>query len=81
MQLCRNSQVYGLMERGAEQRATGATKLNEMSSRSHAVLQPRSTIMALNSRRNSSLHVHLLIASSTRRQLPLWCTQVSVSMK
>lgn len=30
-------QVYGLMERGAEQRATGATKLNEMSSRSHAV--------------------------------------------
>lgn len=25
------------MERGAEQRATGATKLNEMSSRSHAV--------------------------------------------
>jgi len=29
--------VYGLMERGAEQRATGATKLNEMSSRSHAV--------------------------------------------
>ena len=30
-------QVYGLMERGAAQRATGATKLNEMSSRSHAV--------------------------------------------
>lgn len=30
-------EVYGLMERGAEQRATGATKLNEMSSRSHAV--------------------------------------------
>ena len=25
------------MERGAEQRATGATKLNELSSRSHAV--------------------------------------------
>lgn len=32
-----NSQVYGLMERGSEQRATGATKLNEYSSRSHAV--------------------------------------------
>lgn len=30
-------QVYGLMERGQEQRATGATKKNEMSSRSHAV--------------------------------------------
>ncbi len=30
-------QVYGLIERGAEQRATGTTKLNELSSRSHAV--------------------------------------------
>jgi hypothetical protein len=40
-------QVYGLMDRGAEQRATGATKLNEMSSRSHAVrglLQSSGTI-------------------------------------
>jgi Kinesin motor domain len=35
--LSATTQVYGLMERGAEQRATGATKLNEMSSRSHAV--------------------------------------------
>ena len=30
-------QVYGLIERGAQQRATGTTKLNELSSRSHAV--------------------------------------------
>jgi hypothetical protein len=30
-------QVYGLMEQGQAQRATGPTKLNEMSSRSHAV--------------------------------------------
>ncbi|CAL8468827.1 g8368 [Coccomyxa elongata] len=30
-------EVYGLIERGAEQRATGTTKLNELSSRSHAV--------------------------------------------
>ena len=30
-------QVYGLIERGAMQRATGTTKLNELSSRSHAV--------------------------------------------
>lgn len=29
--------MYGLIERGAEQRATGTTKLNELSSRSHAV--------------------------------------------
>jgi hypothetical protein len=35
--LSATTQVYGLMERGAEQRATGATKWNEMSSRSHAV--------------------------------------------
>lgn len=42
-------QVYGLMERGAAQRATGATKLNEMSSRSHAVFMiivEKSTVMA-----------------------------------
>lgn len=42
-------QVYGLMERGAAQRATGATKLNEMSSRSHAVfiiIVEKSTVMA-----------------------------------
>ncbi|CAG9465541.1 unnamed protein product [Pedinophyceae sp. YPF-701] len=31
-------EVYGLMERGSTMRATGATKLNELSSRSHAVL-------------------------------------------
>ena len=31
------SQVYGLLERGAMQRATGTTKMNELSSRSHAV--------------------------------------------
>ena len=30
-------QVYGLLERGAMQRATGTTKMNELSSRSHAV--------------------------------------------
>ena len=30
-------QVYGLMQRGAAERAVGATKLNELSSRSHAV--------------------------------------------
>lgn len=43
------AQVYGLMERGAAQRATGATKLNEMSSRSHAVFMiivEKSTVMA-----------------------------------
>ena len=32
------NEVYELMERGAAQRAMGATKLNEVSSRSHAVL-------------------------------------------
>lgn len=31
------TEIYGLMERGAMQRATGSTKLNELSSRSHAV--------------------------------------------
>ncbi|GBG86232.1 hypothetical protein CBR_g41137 [Chara braunii] len=31
------AEVYGLMERGAMQRATGSTKANELSSRSHAV--------------------------------------------
>lgn len=30
-------EIYGLMERGAAQRATGSTKMNELSSRSHAV--------------------------------------------
>ena len=43
------AEVYGLMERGAAQRATGATKLNEMSSRSHAVfiiIVEKSTVMA-----------------------------------
>ncbi|KAK9834774.1 hypothetical protein WJX74_010161 [Apatococcus lobatus] len=30
-------EVYGLMQRGAAERAVGATKLNELSSRSHAV--------------------------------------------
>ena len=29
--------MYGLIERGALQRTTGTTKLNELSSRSHAV--------------------------------------------
>ena len=29
--------MYALMERGAAVRATGATKLNEISSRSHAI--------------------------------------------
>mmetsp|Transcript_3747 Transcript_3747/g.5684 ORF Transcript_3747/g.5684 Transcript_3747/m.5684 type:complete len:1075 (+) Transcript_3747:68-3292(+) len=31
------SEIYGLMQRGAAMRATGSTKLNEISSRSHAV--------------------------------------------
>ena len=30
-------EIYGLMERGGEMRATGSTNLNELSSRSHAV--------------------------------------------
>ena len=30
-------EIYGLMERGAAQRATGSTRMNELSSRSHAV--------------------------------------------
>eukprot|EP00948_MAST-09A_sp_MAST-9A-sp1_P001425 g1425.t1 len=30
-------EIYGLMQRGGERRATGSTKMNEMSSRSHAV--------------------------------------------
>jgi hypothetical protein len=30
-------EIYGLMERGATQRTTGSTKMNELSSRSHAV--------------------------------------------
>ncbi|KAK9829931.1 hypothetical protein WJX72_008705 [[Myrmecia] bisecta] len=43
------AEVYGLMERGAAQRATGATKLNEMSSRSHAVfiiIVEKSTVLS-----------------------------------
>eukprot|EP00803_Ostreobium_quekettii_P003237 evm.model.scf_359.6 EVM.evm.TU.scf_359.6 scf_359:28323-37645(+) len=32
------SEVYSLMEQGAQQRATGTTKMNEISSRSHAIL-------------------------------------------
>ena len=31
------AEIYGLMERGAAVRATGETRMNEMSSRSHAV--------------------------------------------
>ncbi len=31
------AEIYGLMERGASVRVTGSTKMNEMSSRSHAV--------------------------------------------
>lgn len=31
------AEIYGLMERGATVRATGETKMNEISSRSHAV--------------------------------------------
>eukprot|EP01041_Mallomonas_annulata_P005220 gene5220-10449_t len=31
------AEIYGLMERGAQLRATGETKMNEVSSRSHAV--------------------------------------------
>ena len=31
------AEIYGLMERGASVRATGATKMNELSSRSHAI--------------------------------------------
>jgi hypothetical protein len=31
------AEIYGLMERGGAIRATGETKMNEMSSRSHAV--------------------------------------------
>ena len=30
-------EIYGLMERGATQRTTGSTRMNELSSRSHAV--------------------------------------------
>jgi hypothetical protein len=30
-------EIYGLMDRGAAQRATGSTRMNELSSRSHAV--------------------------------------------
>lgn len=30
-------EIYGLMERGAQRRATGSTRMNELSSRSHAV--------------------------------------------
>jgi hypothetical protein len=32
-----SSEIYGLMRRGAAQRAVGSTRLNEISSRSHAV--------------------------------------------
>jgi hypothetical protein len=35
--MCQYVQVYALMEKGAAARATGATKLNEISSRSHAI--------------------------------------------
>jgi hypothetical protein len=35
--MCLKLKKKGLMERGAVVRATGSTKLNEMSSRSHAV--------------------------------------------
>jgi kinesin family protein 3/17 len=31
------AEIYGLMERGGAVRATGSTKMNEISSRSHAV--------------------------------------------
>lgn len=31
------AEIYGLMERGGQVRATGETKMNEFSSRSHAV--------------------------------------------
>lgn len=31
------AEIYGLMQRGGAIRATGETKMNEMSSRSHAV--------------------------------------------
>jgi hypothetical protein len=31
------AEIYGLMERGGAMRATGSTKMNEISSRSHAV--------------------------------------------
>ncbi len=31
------AEIYGLMERGGAMRATGSTKMNELSSRSHAV--------------------------------------------
>jgi len=31
------AEIYGLMERGGSVRATGSTKMNELSSRSHAV--------------------------------------------
>ena len=31
------AEVYSLMERGGSMRTTGATKMNEISSRSHAV--------------------------------------------
>ena len=44
------AQVYALMERGAAARATGATKLNEISSRSHAIFMlivEKSTVVSV----------------------------------
>lgn len=55
-------EIYGLMEKGGQLRATGATRMNDTSSRSHAVF-----IIIVEQARRS--HIYALLIQSCPREL------------
>lgn len=70
-------QVYGLMQRGAAERAVGATKLNELSSRSHAVfiiIVEKSSVLAEDTGRAETAEMAQLSGNMPGRP----CMQISL---
>jgi kinesin family protein 3/17 len=70
------AEIYGLMERGGAVRATGSTKMNEISSRSHAVfiiIAEQSESVYVNAEgacaggRGGSMHTHAQTDRQTDR--------------
>jgi len=77
------AEIYGLMERGGAMRATGSTKMNELSSRSHAVFiiiaeQSETTYLDENGNEMSVEEFHRLVKSRAHVENALKALETNV---
>jgi hypothetical protein len=77
------AEIYGLMERGGAMRATGSTKMNELSSRSHAVFiiiaeQSETTYLDEAGREMSVEEFHRLVKSRAHGENALKALETNV---